>query len=100
MKEDKTHLTAAEVQDAITALEGWHQDGLFIQKTFAFDSYKDINLFLPHLAASIAGQNHHPDFSFDSGARSVAVRMTTHSAGGITQADINLATALNNWRSV
>lgn len=94
--EDKRLLPDNELAKRLPEL-GWQRDGLFIHCTYHFDSYQDVNRFLPYLAHTIANQNHHPDFSFDSGRRTVDIRVTTHSAGGITQADLLLAQTLNQW---
>ncbi len=96
--EDKTKLTEKKLNALIDQLEGWSIDGLYIQKTFTFTNFKDINTFLPHLAKTIVSQNHHPDFSFDSGSKSIFIKVTTHSEKAITQCDIDLAAALNDWR--
>lgn len=96
--EDKTALNDEQIAAALAELPGWERDGAYIHKDFVFANFAEINQFLPHLANTIVEQNHHPDFSLDTGRKTVAVRMTTHSHGGITQADIDLATALNAWR--
>ncbi|MFT5127665.1 MAG: 4a-hydroxytetrahydrobiopterin dehydratase [Rhodothermales bacterium] len=96
--ENKAALSDAQIGDALAALDGWQRDGAFIHKDFVFANFAEINQFLPHLAQSIVAQNHHPDFGLDTGSKTVSVRMTTHSHSGITQADINLAQALDAWR--
>jgi 4a-hydroxytetrahydrobiopterin dehydratase len=95
--EDKSELTNDQINDLLATLDGWSRDGIFIKKEFIFDNFKEINVFLPYLAKTIVSQNHHPDFEFVSGEKKVAVEVTTHSHGCITQADIDLATALNDW---
>ncbi|MCH2176341.1 MAG: 4a-hydroxytetrahydrobiopterin dehydratase [Lentisphaeria bacterium] len=95
--EDKTLLSKDELSSLPT---GWTVDGIFLDKTFYFDNYKQINLFLPWFTQVIVEQNHHPDFEFDSGAKTVHLRMTTHSEGGLTQADLKLASTLNQWESL
>ncbi len=97
MKEDKTTLSESEIRDELSQLNGWKQDGIFLEKTYVFETFKQINQFLPYLTRSIVEQNHHPDFEFDGGARSVHLKMTTHTEGGITRADINLAKTLDAW---
>jgi 4a-hydroxytetrahydrobiopterin dehydratase len=96
--EDKTSLTNEQADAALAVLDGWQRDGIFIRKDFIFANFAEINQFLPHLAATVVAQNHHPDFALVCAEKKVAVEVTTHSAGGLTQADINLATVLNGWR--
>ncbi|HCN10165.1 MAG TPA: hypothetical protein DIT01_19735 [Lentisphaeria bacterium] len=95
--EDKTTLTDEQIDAELATLDGWRRDGIFMKKDFIFANFKEINAFLPHLTATIVAQNHHPDFSFISGEKKVSVEVTTHSEGGLTQADINLARDLNAW---
>ena len=95
--EDKTKLSDAELEREVAALDSWTRDGVWLQKDFVFDNFKEINAFLPHLTANIVEQNHHPEFSLDTGSKTVAVKMTTHSEGCITRADIDLARALDAW---
>ena len=99
MAEDKSALTAEQVDVELQSLEGWTRDGVIIQRDFVLANFRDITAFLQHLVGTIATQNHHPDFALDTGTRTVAVAVTTHSEGAVTRADINLAGALNNWSS-
>ena len=96
--EDKTHISHDDILAALSQYEGWFIDGILLKKTFQFDNYKDINQFLPYYIKTIVSLNHHPDFSFDSGAKTVTMQVTTHSEGCLTQADLDLALALENWR--
>jgi len=95
--EDKSVLTDDQLAAAIAALDGWHRDGIYLKKDFVFANYKQINAFLPYLTTTIVAQNHHPDFAFVGGDKRVSVEVTTHSAGRLTQADIDLAAALDAW---
>ena len=95
--EDKSSLSKEEINHLLEKLDGWSQDGDYIQKDFIFENFKEINAFLPYLTETIVNQNHHPEFEFNSGEKKVSIRVTTHSHGDITQADINLATSLNHW---
>jgi 4a-hydroxytetrahydrobiopterin dehydratase len=97
--ENKAPLTDEQIDTEIEQLEGWSRDGKFLKKDFVFANFKEINRFLPHLTASVVSQNHHPDFSFISGEKKVSIEVTTHSEGGLTQADLNLARALNDWNN-
>lgn len=98
MHEDKTRLTEDQLTAALSQLEGWRRSGVLLVKDYLFATYREINRFLPYLGKTIAAQNHHPDFTFDSGRKLVHVEVTTHSEGGLTRADVNLAQALDAWR--
>ena len=95
--EDKTALSDAQVDGELTSLEGWQRDGTLIRRDFVLANFVDITAFLKHLVDTIATQNHHPDFSLDTGTRTVSVSVTTYSEGGITRADLDFAAALNAW---
>jgi 4a-hydroxytetrahydrobiopterin dehydratase len=97
--EDKTRLSEEQVAAALARLEGWTRDGKFIQKDFVFANFREINRFLPYLAQTIVAHNHHPDFAFVGAQKKVAVKVTTHSEGGLTRADVELAAARNDWRA-
>ncbi len=98
MIEDKTCMTDQQVDEELSGLEGWYRDGRFLKKEFVFANFREINQFLPYLTKTIVDQNHHPDFAFISGQKKVKIEVTTHSEGGLTKSDINLAEALNQWR--
>ncbi len=97
MTEDKARLADQEVDRKLAELPGWTRDGIFLRKDFIFANFAEINAFLPHLTGTIVKQNHHPDFAFVGVEKRVTVQVTTHSEGGLTQADIDLARGLENW---
>jgi len=95
--EDKTVLTTAEVDEELKSLAGWSRDGTVISRDFTFTRFKDITSFLNHLVRAITEQNHHPDFSLNTGTRTVSVSVTTHSEKAVTRSDILFARTLNAW---
>jgi pterin-4a-carbinolamine dehydratase len=97
MSEDKTSLSAETADAELKDIEGWHRDNITIARDFKLANFKDITSFLNHLVKTITEQNHHPDFSLDTGSRTVSVAVTTHSAGAVTRADILFARTLNAW---
>lgn len=97
MSEDKTVLTSEEVDEELKTLEGWSRDGIIISRDFVLANFKDITSFLNHLVKTITDMNHHPDFSLDTGSKTVAVSVTTHSEQAVTRSDVNFARTLNAW---
>jgi len=95
--EDKSVLNATEVDEELKTLEGWSRDGIVISRAFVLANFKDLTSFLNHLVKTITEMNHHPNFSLDTGSKTVAVSVTTHSEQAVTRADINFARALNAW---
>ena len=96
-EENKTALSAAQVDETLPALEGWTRSEAVLTRNFVFHTFEEITAFLTHLVHAITIQNHHPDFSLNTGLKMVAVALTTQSEQAITRADIEFARALNAW---
>jgi 4a-hydroxytetrahydrobiopterin dehydratase len=81
--------------DAIEAglPDGWTREGEEIVRTFEFDSYLDGVGFAAGAGGVAEDAWHHPEMTITWGE--VAVRFTTHDAGGITEKDLDLAGRLN-----
>jgi 4a-hydroxytetrahydrobiopterin dehydratase len=60
-----------------------------LERTFELPSFPEAIAFVNRLAELAEGENHHPDIAISY--RKVTVRWTTHSAGGITDRDRELA---------
>lgn len=69
----------------------WNETDGALERTFEFASFPDAIAFVNRLAELAEGANHHPDIAVSY--RCVTVRWTTHSAGGITDRDRELAAA-------
>ena len=82
-------LSSKDLDACLALLPGWVEEGSEIVKTFAFSSYLDGIEFVNSVAHQAEAMNHHPDLVV--GWRKVTVRLTTHSAGGITELDLRLA---------
>ena len=95
--ENKTTLSAAQVDAALQALEGWTRSETVLARHFVFHTFEEITAFLTHLVRTITTQNHHPDFSLNTGLKMVSVALTTQSEQALTHADLQFARALNAW---
>jgi len=70
-------------------MEDWQErDGALVRE-IEFPSFADAIGFVDRLAELAGRENHHPDI--DIRYRRVTVRWTTHSEGGITERDRELA---------
>ena len=70
-------------------VEGWEErDGALVREV-ELPSFAEAIAFVDRLAELAERENHHPDI--DIRYRRVTVRWTTHSAGGITDRDRELA---------
>jgi pterin-4a-carbinolamine dehydratase len=97
-EEDKTTLSAAQVDAVLPTLEGWTRSEAVLARTFVFPNFSEITAFLTHLVRTMTEQNHHPDFSLNTGLKMVSVALTTHSEQALTRADLQFARTLNAWK--
>lgn len=84
-----------QIADRLAALEGWvrSSDGLRISRRFAFKGFAPA-VEMANLAAWLGNRrDHHPDIAFGWGY--CEVTYTTHDAGGLTDRDLDAASALN-----
>jgi 4a-hydroxytetrahydrobiopterin dehydratase len=73
--------------------EGWAVVDEALEREFSFESYREGLEFLTRVAEAADAENHHPDL--DLRYKKVVVRWTTHSAGGITDRDREMAARTN-----
>ena len=82
-------LSAEEIESRLASLPGWRAEESVLVREFKFPSYLAGIEFVRALAEEAEAMNHHPDLSV--GWRRVVVTLSTHSAGGITTLDFELA---------
>jgi 4a-hydroxytetrahydrobiopterin dehydratase len=83
-------LTDDQIHAALQELNGWnYQDGS-IKKVFKTRNYPATMGFVAALGGYCQRKNHHPDYVLMK-YKEVEVSFSTHSAGGITQNDIDIA---------
>ena len=73
-------------------MPGWTRRGDEIMKTFTFDGFPAAIAFVDSLVPIAEEMNHHPDL--DIRYDRVTVRLSTHSAGGVTGKDVLFAQKL------
>jgi 4a-hydroxytetrahydrobiopterin dehydratase len=69
--------------------EGWSERNGALERTVDFEGFRDAIGFVDRLADLAESENHHPDIAISY--RRVTIRWSTHSAGGITDRDRELA---------
>ncbi len=85
-------LTSVEVKEKISAdLKEWKYDGKMISREYTFSDFREAFSFMTSVALVAEKNDHHPDWS--NVYNKVKISLQTHSAGGITQNDIDLAKA-------
>ena len=82
-------LEQAEISRQLETLPGWTSDGKSLHRSVEFASFPEAIAAVASLAIDAEEMNHHPDI--DIRWRTVNLTLSTHSAGGITQFDIELA---------
>lgn len=83
-------LDDAAIDTALTQLPDWSRDGDTLVRTYQRRDWADAIALLNTIAPEADRRNHHPDV-FITDYRMVTFRLTTHSKGGITQRDVDLA---------
>lgn len=82
-------LSDLDVQRALGGLPGWARRDEALTKTFTFPRFSDGIAFVRAMAAAADEMDHHPDI--DIRYTKVTATLSTHSAGGITTLDLQLA---------
>ena len=82
-------LTDAEIAQRLAGLKGWERAGGAIHKSFSFGKFADGIRFVDRVAAAADALDHHPDI--DIRYTTITMTLATHSAGGLTGKDFELA---------
>ena len=85
----RTKLSDLEIQRALGRLTGWARRGDTLMKTYTFGSFADGIAFVSRVARAADANDHHPDI--DIRYTKITCILSTHDAGGITEADLKLA---------
>jgi len=82
-------LDDAKIEERLAGLPGWERKGEAIAKSFKRDDFVGSVRFVDALVEPAEEMGHHPDLeiSWDT----VTVTISTHSEGGLTAADFELA---------
>ena len=88
---DRTVLPEADVRSRLP--EGWDVVDGKLHRTVEFANFVEAFGFMARAALVAERMNHHPEWS--NVWNTVTVDLVTHSAGGITESDAELARALS-----
>ena len=86
-------LDDAAVTDALAGLSGWSRDGDALTRTVKLPSFPAAIGVVDRVAEYAEAHDHHPDI--DIRWRTLTFRCSTHSAGGLTALDTDLAAAIS-----
>ena len=92
-------LSKAQIEEALSGLDGWTFEDDRLKKTFEFGGFKEALSFIVRLGLHAEEQNHHPEIF--NVYNTVKIALNTHDAGGkVTTKDVKLASTIEsfNWR--
>ena len=82
-------LSDIAIQRKLGSLPGWSRRGDVITKTYQFKAFLTGIGFVDAIAKAAEAADHHPDI--DIRYTKIVCSLSTHSAGGITQKDLDMA---------
>jgi len=86
-------LTEDEIAGRLGGVPGWARQGSNITTTITRGDFREAMLLTGAVAYLADQANHHPDILIQW--NKVTLTLSTHSAGGLTAADFDLATKIN-----
>jgi 4a-hydroxytetrahydrobiopterin dehydratase len=99
MAEKEPTYSETETAERLKALPGWYFEDGWIRRVYKTDGWPTTLMLVNAIGYLAEAAYHHPDLSV-TWAR-VTVKLSTHSAGGITQKDFDLARQIEDvalWR--
>lgn len=82
-------LTSEQIKAALPKVKNWTKRGASIGRTYEFKDFNGAMSFVNKVAEAAEAANHHPDI--DIRWNKVTLTLATHSEGGLTQKDFELA---------
>jgi 4a-hydroxytetrahydrobiopterin dehydratase len=87
-------LSEPEIMSQMPAAKGWDRLGDMLVRSWQFPSFRRALEFFNQAAAVAERSDHYPDVTLSY--RTVRIELSTHSAGGLTDADFKMAAELNS----
>lgn len=91
--------SGAELTARLGALPGWREDGGTIRRDYVTEGWPATLMAANAIGFLAEAADHHPDLALGWGR--LTVRLNSHSAGGITDKDLELARRIDDlvlWR--
>lgn len=85
-------LSDDEIRTGLAGLAGWERAGGELRREVALADFREAVAFVVRLSFEAEARDHHPDL--DVRYNRVRVALSTHSEGGITAKDLDLAGAI------
>ncbi len=86
-------LSHEEIEQRLGGLSGWEHDGEAIRRQFECGDFKGSVDFVNRVLPIAEAMNHHPDVEISWAT--VTMRVSSHSEGGLTAADFDLASRMD-----
>jgi 4a-hydroxytetrahydrobiopterin dehydratase len=86
-------LSESEIEEELAGLPGWERRGDAIAKEFDRGDFVGSVRFAASLVVPAEAMNHHPDLEISWAT--VTVTLSSHSEGGLTAADFELAAKID-----
>lgn len=87
-------LNNEEIETYLQSLKGWERkDAKTLEKQYQFEDFLSGISFVDQLAEHAENVQHHPEIIINH--TDIAIRLSTHDAGGITMKDIESAEVYN-----
>jgi 4a-hydroxytetrahydrobiopterin dehydratase len=99
MSEKEPTYDESQIGERLKALPGWFYEGGWIRRNYKTDGWPTTLMLVNAIGFLAEAAYHHPDLAVTY-AR-VTVKLNTHSAGGITDKDFDLARRIEDlalWR--
>ena len=87
-------LTLSEISREMSTLNSWSLTGTSISKNYEFTNFKEALDFVNKVGEIAEKQQHHPDILINYSQ--VRLSITTHSEGGLTKKDFDLARGIDS----
>lgn len=91
----RTKLSEQEIAAELAKLHGWTIERGNLHRAFEFRDFGQAFAFMTRVALAAEKMDHHPDWS--NSWNKVAIDLCTHSAGGLTQNDFDLARKIEQF---
>jgi 4a-hydroxytetrahydrobiopterin dehydratase len=92
-------LSASEIAERLKALPGWRLESGAVVRDYTTDGWPTTLMLVNAIGFVAEAADHHPDLAVSWGK--VQVKLWTHSAGGVTASDMELARVIEQtalWR--
>jgi 4a-hydroxytetrahydrobiopterin dehydratase len=99
VKSSTTKLSPSEIGDQLKSLPSWRLENGAIVREYTTDGWPTTLMLVNAIGFFAEAADHHPDLAVSWGK--VQVKLWTHSAGGVTASDVELARLIEQtalWR--